>query len=599
MSQKIRNTSWNKFSKLRFSKKSLSRSVRNIEKNTIRHARRFVSSRLDRLSLVKRVVFSWVALVFILAGVSTLQWLNYRQSYTVDAATSGGTYSEGVLGPLETLNPIFARSSAEKSASKLLFASLYAYDETGNLKGDLAESVSVNETETKYTVTLRPGARWSDGAALTSQDVVFTVDLLRNPDTQSNLSGWGSFKAEATDARTVIFTLPGYFAPFLHTLTFPVLPHHVLAGIKPAELREQSFSNSPTTSGPFALRMLQNTSSDGSRKIAHLVANPRYLHGKPKLERFQLNVYTSREDIEKALKTNEIIATPELVYEKLPESIQKMYQNRSYTVNDGVYAMFNTRDGLLESQSVRRALALSVNVNELRDEIANPTDQLSGPILNNQVDGDLPETKHDLEEAKKLLDEEGWRVANNGVRSKDGQPLTLKMVALSGTNFSETTEKLSKIWADQLNIKVEVEMVDPLDPSRSVLQSVLQPRNYDILVYELVIGGDPDVYAYWHSSQATSSGLNFSNYSSVISDEALSSGRARIDSKYRRDRYQAFVKRWLSDMPALPLYQVKIDYIYSKSGTSLNKDTVLVYPENRYANVIYWSVNKASVYKTP
>ena len=599
MSQKIRNTSWNKFSKLRFSKKSLSRSVRNIEKSTIRHARRFVSSRLDRLSLVKRVVFSWVALVFILAGVSTLQWLNYRQSYTVDAATSGGTYSEGVLGPLETLNPIFARSSAEKSASKLLFASLYAYDETGNLKGDLAESVSVNETETKYTVTLRPGAKWSDGAALTSQDVVFTVDLLRNPDTQSSLSGWGSFKAEATDARTIVFTLPGAYAPFLHTLTFPVLPHHVLAGIKPAELREQAFSSSPTTSGPFALRMLQNTSSDGSRKIAHLVANPRYLHGTPKLERFQLNVYTSREDIEKALKTNEIIATPELVYEKLPEPIQKMYQNRSYTVNDGVYAMFNTRDGLLESQPVRRALALAVNVNELRDEIANPTDHLSGPILNNQIDGDLPGIKYDLEEAKKLLDEEGWRVANNGVRSKDGQPLTLRMVALSGANFSETTEKLSKIWSDQLNIKVEVEMVDPLDPSRSVLQSVLQPRNYDVLVYELVIGGDPDVYAYWHSSQATSNGLNFSNYSSVISDEALSSGRARIDSKYRRDRYQAFVKRWLSDMPALPLYQVKIDYIYSKSGTSLNKDAVLVYPENRYANVIYWSVNKASVYKTP
>lgn len=598
MTQKRENTSWKKFSKLRFSKKSFGKSVRKIERKTIRHARRFVSSRLDRLSLVRRVVFGWVALVFMLVGISTLQWMSFRQAYTTVASASGGTYSEGVLGPLETLNPIFAKTSAEKSAARLLFSSLYNYDDTGNLKGDLAESVSLNEIETKYTVKLRQGLKWSDGAPLTAQDVVFTVDLLKNPDTQASIPGWESFKAEATDSRTVEFSLPGAYAPFLHTLTFPVLPSHVLAGVKPVEIREQSFSESPITSGPFALRMLQNVSADGGRKIAHLVANPRYIHGQPKLERFQLNVYSSRDDIETALKTSEIIATPEIVFADLPQATQRMYQSRSYSINDGVYAMYNARDGVLENTTIRRALSMAVNVDELRNSLSRQTAKLAGPVLSHHIEGESPSVQHDLEQAKKLLDEEGWPVAG-GVRSKDGQPLAIKMVALRGANFTKTVESLAEVWRSELNVKVEVEILDPLDPSRSVLQTVLQPRNFDVLVYELVLGGDPDVYAYWHSSQATSGGLNFSNYNNVIADEALSSGRAKVDSKYRSDRYASFVRRWVTDMPALPLYQPKIDYVYSKTGASIDEGTVLVFPEDRYSNVIYWSVTQASVYKTP
>lgn len=592
-------SSWNRFRKLRFSKSSLNKSIKGIEKKTVRHAKRFVSSRLDRLSAIKRTVIGWVVLIFVLAGVSGFQWLSFRDSYTTSAAAEGGTYSEGVLGPIETLNPIYARSSAEKSASRLLFASLYRYDETGNLRTDLAESMSVNETETRYTIKLNKNAKWSDGAAITAQDVVFTVDLLRNPDTGAAIPGWGSFKAESSDAHTVIFTLPGAYASFAHSLTFPVLPRHALAGIKPSELREQPFSESPITSGPFALRMLQSTSADGARKVAHLVSNPYYLHGEPRLERFQLNAYPTREDIETALRTNEIMATPELIYDSLPEPIRKMYQVKSYAINDGVYAIFNTRDGLTASENIRKAMALAVDVESLRNEIVRPTNPLQGPLLNVQVDSQLPSMPSgDIEAAKKMLEDEGW-VVSDGVRKKDGETLALRMVALKGDNFAQTADGLAKVWRKELNIKIEIDIIDPLDTSGSVLQTVLQPRNFDILVYELVLGGDPDVYAYWHSSQATERGLNFANYNNTIADEALSSGRAKIDSKYRADRYQSFVKRWIADVPALPLYQPKIDYIYSKAGTSMDEDTVLVFPEDRYANVIYWSVVKESVYKTP
>lgn len=590
--------SWKSLRGLTRTHKALGKSVRKIERATVRHAKRFVTGRLDRISAVRRSVFGWVILVSLLVAVSVVQWAGFRATYMVEAAAAGGTYSEGTLGPLETLNPLFARSSAEKSAARLLFASLYHYDETGHLKGDLATAIEVDEAQTTYTVTVRKDAHWSDGTPLTVDDIIFTVELLKNPATRSELSGWAVFNVKKIDSSRVAFTLPSAYAPFMHTLTFPVLPQHVLKDVDPAELREQAFSHSPVTSGPFSFRLMQNVTSDGSKKIVHLVANTSYHLGAPRLERFQLYAYGTREDIEKALVTNEIMATPELVYDQLPGRVKRKYTSESYSINDGVFALFNTRSEYLQHHAIRQALSLSVNRTEVVEQMTRPATPLEGPVLSIHTDGLPAAPAYDTQKAKAVLDEAGW-VVSGGVRMKDGQELVLRMVALKGSDFGKVAEELAKTWRDELQIKIDVRIVDPLDPSQSVLQTVLQPRDFDILLYELVMGGDPDVYAYWHSSQANPGGLNFANYNSVIADDALSSGRARIDEKYRAERYRAFVRRWLTDVPAAALYQPKIDYVYAPSVQAMDDNTVLVFPEDRYANVIYWSVRTNSVYRTP
>ena len=120
-----------------------------------------------------------------------------------------------------------------------------------------------------------------------------------------------------------------------------------------------------------------------------------------------------------------------------------------------------------------------------------------------------------------------------------------------------------------------------------------------MLIYELVIGGDPDVYAYWHSSQTTPTGHNFANYSNIVADDALESGRGKATPVQRSNRYKLFVQRWQADMPAIPLYQPRLDYIQLESVQTIDKNTEFVYPTDRYANVIYWSVQRERVYKTP
>ena len=119
------------------------------------------------------------------------------------------------------------------------------------------------------------------------------------------------------------------------------------------------------------------------------------------------------------------------------------------------------------------------------------------------------------------------------------------------------------------------------------------------MIYELVLGGDPDPYAYWHSSQSTTGGLNFANYSNIIADDALAGGRTRTDKAYRDERYRIFVRQWLSDIPAVALYQPNVEYIHSKNVEAVDENARLVSAEDRFYNVIYWSSDTYPVYKTP
>lgn len=591
-------SSWNRFTRLKFSSKVVNKRLQKLERGSLRHARKFVTSRLDRLSSVRRNVSGWIILVMLMIGVGAAQWAASKDAYMITTYTSGGSYSDGVLGPLETLNPIFAKTSAERSAAKLLFAGLYKYDTTGNIKSDLAESMTVNQKETEYIVKLRKGLRWSDGKNITAADVVFTLKLLASPETRAEISGWQSIKFEKIDELTVKFILPSSYAPFAHALTFPVLPEHVLRGVRPSELREHPFGKSPVTSGPFAFRMLQNVTSDGSKKILYTVANDNYYGGTPKLERFQLYVYPSQNDIVKSLRTREITGTPELVYNNQSDEIKNTYSSESHTINNGVYALFNSTSQYLQSKSVRQALALSVNVSELRKLLSSETEEMNGPVLNNFLDEKVKPKGYSVKKAKGILDAAGWKVVG-GVRQKDNQKLTLNIVAPKNENYEKLAKKLAEIWQKELNIATDVKIVDVNDVSQSILQNVLLPRNFDVLIYELAMGGDPDVYAYWHSSQATSGGLNFSNYNNAVADDALASGRSKLSKRQRMDRYGKFTSIWQQDIPAIALYQTKIDYIHLNSVKALAEDASLVSAVDRYTDVTYWSVNKTQVYKTP
>lgn len=589
--------SWKRFQRISFDSKSFSKRALRAESTTTRHARKFVVGKLDSLRNVKQHVILWLAILGVLTMAVALQMFWYQQAYRTMAWKDGGAYAEAVLGPLNTLNPLFASTPAEQSASKLLFSSLYTYDDTGSLSDDLATSTTVGESGKQYVVTIRDGVKWSDGVTLTAQDVVFTVNLMKSADVRSVMYGnWVDVTAEALDDNTVKFTLPAQYASFPHALTFSIVPRHVLQDVALGSIRQSTFSVAPVGSGPFTLRLLQN-SPDGRHKIANLSASPDYYKGQARLARFELHGYNDQEDMVRALQTGEVNAAAGTNVQKseLPES----YSTKEYPVNSGVYALFNADGPILKDIKVRQALQAGTNTKDVREAIGYQVPDLYLPFVDGQLSGaGIPTAiQYDAAKAKSLLDQAGWTLASGQTvrQNAAGQPLELSVVTVKDTTYEKVLERLAGQWRE-LGVKVST---DIKSPSQDFVQATLQPRAYDVLLYKLVIGVDPDVYAYWHSSQATRSGYNFANYRNNIADEALSSARARSEADLRNEKYKAFAQQWLSDAPAIGLYQSVMQYVYRPSVQPDIKLGGVPSEVDRYSNVRYWSAEQLPVYKTP
>jgi len=354
----------------------------------MRHARKFIVTRLDNIRTVRRLIISWLLLVgaMIIAVGAQLMW--FQHSYQTTASARGGTYAEASLGPIDTLNPLYASSSAETAASRLLFSSLYSYDETGHLHGDLARSIEVDPSSTIYTVKLRPNILWQDGGFLTAKDVAFTVNLIKNPETRSPLRiNWQDVTVKALNDTTVQFQLPAVYAAFPNALTFSVLPEHILGSVAPGAIRENVFSRSPVGSGPFGFRLLQTVDTAHQQKIVHMTAFDKYYGGTPMLSRFEVHAYGSQGAIVQALRKGEVNAAADLTGTDAGQVDRHSYDITSHPVNSGVYALFNTGAPILKDKMVRQALELATDTKAIRASLATKVPSLSLPFINGQLTG--------------------------------------------------------------------------------------------------------------------------------------------------------------------------------------------------------------------
>lgn len=590
---------WNRLPKISFNKKALSKRMKKVEDATKKHAHRFIIKRWKNVRDVQSRVVVWILAIGILIGATGLQLVWFQQGYKTTVFGDEGTYAEAVLGPVDTLNPLFSDTSAEKSASALIFSRILKYDKTGSLNYDLAKKIKANDKKTVYTIEIRPDVKWHDGAPLTATDIAFTVDLIKNPSVRSNITGWKDIEVKVLSDTAIEFSMPVAYAAFEHALTFPIVPKHVLKGVSPASIRENNFSLNPVGSGPFKLRFMQAVDSSSERKVIYLARNDSYYDGKSKLARFQLHAYGTNEAILSALNSNEVNAAADLSLADVKRVDSNRYEVSSEPIQSGVYAILNTKSQILSDISVRRAMRLAVNTDDIRDKISNKTLALDLPFTNGQLKGEVPVApKYDQALAKKELDSAGWALGDDNIRKKDGKELKLSIVTVKNTEFERVLEKIAGQWRS-IGVLVNTKVVDVSDAAQNEIQGVIQARNYDILLYQLDIGADPDVYAYWHSSQADSLGLNFANYANDISDDALVSARTRSELDLRNAKYLTFAKQWLADVPAIGLYQPTAQYIKSKNVKSFNNSNVFISPFDRYIDVLEWSVGHKAVYKTP
>lgn len=550
--------------------------------------------RFDRLLSVRRFVFLWTMLFVVLIFWTFFQARGLSAYYQSLQPVTGGIFSEGIAGTFTNANPLYASSAPDRAASRLIFAGLLKYDNDNNLVGALAQDWSLGPAQTHYTVHLKKNLTWHDGQPLSAADVVFTFNTIKNISAQSSLyNAWKDISIGAPDAYTVTFDLPTALASFPHSLTVGIIPAHLLKNIPAASLRSAPFNAAPVGAGPFVwkfVEVLGSPTTDRQQRIT-MAAFDKYAGGRPKLDGFNLIAYSDEKLLISAFKKKQINAMSGL--ESIPEELAKDKNLQLYTTSltSAVMAFFNNSHGALGDANVRRALVAGVDRQPLVNITGRPTQLVDGPLLRNQLgySSELVQRGYNFDQANQLLDQAGWVRGDKNLRYKTGQVLEVSLRSQETQQYSLTTQYLQQQW-EKLGLKVNVTYYSSDDLQRQIISN----HDYDILVYGISIGVDPDVFAYWDSSQAsiTSQGhSNLSEYKSTAADEALEAGRSRTDNAVRVVKYKAFLTAWTTDVPALALYQP--NYIYITRGPVFGFDR---HADNsaadRFYNVENWMVRQ-------
>ena len=560
---------------------------------------RYFFRRMTRLINVRRFMASWITLVLvIMVGlfVQTRQLIPYYQEVQ---ATSGGTYREGILGVFTNANPLYASGSVDGAVSRLLFSGLFTYDEFNQITGDLAESVDIDETETVYTVTLREGINWHDGTPFTSADVVFTYQTIANPDARSPLfSSWKDTKVEAIDERTVRFTLPNSFTSFMASLTNGIVPKHILEDVPPSQLRSSIFNTAqPVGTGPFQWETIEVSGGaveERQERIA-VTAYAGYHFGPPQIERFIVRTYRNEDQMVKDFEAKDIIGMAGVDTFDAESLIESEHYTYNIPLTGQVGVFFNTSRDIFSSKQVRQALVRAINTTDVRSEFKVSVPPSNSPLLpiHQGYDPELVQLSFDAEKANELLTEAEWVRDEDGIRTKDNEPLEFSLVALNSADARVAARSLQEQW-HQVGVRVDVTY-----QSEDELQASIAQHEYDALLHGISIGVDPDVFAYWHSSQAdvlADNRLNLSEYKSSVADDALEAGRTRSDDELRSAKYQPFLRAWRDDAPALMLYQPQFLYVTNTQIEGFNP--LIMNSGNERMNTVHeWLIRRVRLDK--
>lgn len=211
---------------------------------------------ISRFSLTEKLVFYVILGIFVISAL--VMFWKVSNSFIVEVPTSGGKFTEGVVGIPRFINPLLAVSDADKDLTALVYSGLLRGTPNGNLVPDLAESYTVSPDGLSYNFIIRNNAKFQDGTDVTADDVLYTVKQAQNPLIKSPKQGnWAGISIEKISNKEVAFILKKPYAPFLENATLGILPKHLWNSGDSDQFTFNQYNNQPIGAGPYEVKSVK------------------------------------------------------------------------------------------------------------------------------------------------------------------------------------------------------------------------------------------------------------------------------------------------------------------------------------------------------
>lgn len=543
--------------------------------------------------------FRWQILIVLLALTAIAVLLLGQQPVLqpivpeVNPAT-GGVYTEAMVGSLSRLNPVLDfYNPSDRDLDYLLYSGLLRFDARGLPQHDLVESMGITPDAKIYNFSLHEDAVFHDGEALTSEDVLFTIELLRSEDLPVPADVrdlWRQVEAEAFDEYTLQFRLPESYSPFLDYLTFGILPEHLLGDLSAEELISAPFNLEPVGSGPY--RFDQLLIEDGEIAGISLARFDDYYREPPFIEQVIFRYYPDSQSALQAYQVGEVEGISQVSADALPtaleESALNLYTGRLPELSLILLNLDNPELPFFQEAEIRRALLMGLNRQRLIDTLfAGQAIMAHGPIFPGTwafYDG-IEAIDYNPEKAVEALRDAAYTIPAEGstVRMKEGTALAFELLYPDDPQYSALAEAIARDW-QRLGIGVELQPVS----YEELVGNHLEPRIFQAALVDINLARspDPDPYPFWHQSQI-SSGQNYSKWDDRQASEYLEQARVTVDLAERTRLYRNFQVRFVDELPALPLFYPVYTYAVDERVQGVTMGPLLD-TSDRFTTIADW-----------
>ncbi len=491
-----------------------------------------------------------------------------------------------------TLSPLYSSSGSEQQVERAMFGSLVKMSDGLIPTPDLCETIVGSDDGTVYTFTLREGLSFTDGIALTSVDVIFTLERAINPLTGSiwkgrlaGVMGAADYDGttgevpglKAVDERTVEVTLSAPDGAFLTNLCsfsgLGILPKHILGEIAPEALKENPFSLAPTTTaGGFSFVQY------ATDQYLEMQRNPTY-PGDVGLDRIFMRILTSEVGLGQ-------LETGELDLMTLPVAEMERAQGLENVTVVSVpspsmdFLALNLEREYLQNPKMRQAMMHAID----RAGIVASVLQGEGTVVNSPIFGPewmgapagLNEYAYDPEMAKQLLTESGFDTSQ-----------TLSIMHLPGTPAKDAAVAIMQQQLNEVGFKIEILQVDVAE----LIRRYVDETDFD-LFYNAggVFRADPSISAtYFATANFTPGGGNGSHYTNARVDELFNAGKGQTDNAERQATYTEIATILNEEVPWIFLWSPNSIFGFSNRLQGFAPPS---YSDNKLWNAETWSVTE-------
>jgi peptide/nickel transport system substrate-binding protein len=496
--------------------------------------------------------------------------------YVNPQAPKGGRVTLGIQGSFDSLNPLIVKGTSAEGVRDYVYESLLgrAYDEPFSLYGLIAETVETPSDRNSVEFSLREGAKFSDGAPITVDDVLFSYALLRDHGRPNHRSYYEKVaRAEQTGTRKVKFTFDksgDREMPLIMGL-MPVLPHHLID----ADSFEKTSFAAPIGSGPYTVAEVEpGKSITFKRDPNYWGANLPINRGLYNFDTIRFDYYRDAGSMFEAFKSGLITLRAEedpmrwtegydfpairdgrVVKEELPDGTPAGMSALVFNTRRPLFADARVRQALIELfdfEWVNRALyhgqyartesyfARSVlsshgrpaDASE-RELLAPYTDAVRPSILDGSfalpVSDGSGENRDGRRGALKLFEAAGWHLDGGSlVNTATGEPFTFEILAVT-----RAQERLLLTYAQalkQVGIEARIRQVDSTQ-----YQQRKQNYDFDMIQYFWPVSlspGNEQSFRFGSAAAATDGSFNYAGVRGTAVDamiEALLAAKTRED----------------------------------------------------------------------